>query len=177
MSLKAQAICPVPGETARVARAAYPKGNLCMQMRDVLGTIYTDTDFAELFPKEGQPAEAPWRLALVTVLQFVENLSDQQAADAVRGRIDWKYLLNLDLTNAGLDASVLSEFRARLRGQHARSALAGEDAHLVWAQRLAQGPWPTAHRFDACVSQDPRRSPACCVSGKPCVRPSTALRW
>ena len=58
MSLKAQAICPVPGETARVARAAYPKGTLCMQMRDVLGTIYTDTDFAELFPKEGQPAEA-----------------------------------------------------------------------------------------------------------------------
>jgi transposase len=90
MSLKAQAICPVPVETARVARAAYPKGNLCMQMRDVLRTIYTDTDFAEVFPKEGQPAEAPWHLALVTVLQCVENLSDQQAADAVRGRIDGK---------------------------------------------------------------------------------------
>ena len=90
MSLKAQPICPVPQETARIARAAYPKGNLCIQMRDVLGTIYTDADFAELFPKEGQPAEAPWRLALVTVLQFVENLSDQQAADAVRGRIDWR---------------------------------------------------------------------------------------
>jgi transposase len=114
MSLKAQPIYPVPQETARVARAALPKGSLCMQMRDVLGSIYTDEDFADLFPKEGQPAQAPWRLALVTVMQFVENLSDQQAADAVRARIDWKYLLGLELTDPGFDASVLSEFRARL---------------------------------------------------------------
>jgi transposase len=65
MSLKPQAVDPVPQETARVARAAYPKGNVYMQMRDVLGSIYTDEDFADLFPKDGQPAEAPWRLALV----------------------------------------------------------------------------------------------------------------
>jgi transposase len=123
MSLKAHTICPVPGETARIARAAYPRGNMYMQMRDVLGSIYTDEDFAELFPKEGQPAEAPWRLALVTVMQFVENLSDRQAADAVRGRIDWKYLLSLELTDEGFDASVLSEFRARLIDQHAEELL------------------------------------------------------
>jgi len=91
MSLKPQAICPVPQETARVARTVFSKGNLSMQMRDVLGSIYTDEDFVDLFPKEGQPAQAPWRLALVTVMQFVENLSDRQAADAVRARIDWKY--------------------------------------------------------------------------------------
>ena len=114
MSLKAQAINPVPQETIRVARAAYPKGTLCMQMRDVLGSIYTDEDFADLFPQEGQPALAPWRLALVTVLQFVEDLSDRQAANAVCGRIDWKYLLGLELTDPGFDASVLSEFRTRL---------------------------------------------------------------
>lgn len=123
MSLKAHAICPVPGETARIARAAYPKGNVYMQMRDVLGSIYTDKDFAALFPKEGQPAEAPWRLALVTVMQFVENLSDRQAADAVRGRLDWKYLLGLELTDAGFDASVLTEFRARLIENHAEELL------------------------------------------------------
>lgn len=123
MSLKPQAISPVPAETARVARAAYPKGNVYMQMRDVLGSIYTDEDFADLFPKEGQPAEAPWRLALVTVMQFVENLSDQQAADAVRGRLDWKYLLGLELTDAGFDASVLSEFRARLIDRNAEGRL------------------------------------------------------
>jgi transposase len=123
MSLKAQAVCPIPPETVRVARAAYPKGTLCMRMREVLGSIYTDEQFATLFPKEGQPAQAPWRLALVTVLQFVENLSDQQAADAVRGRIDWKYLLSLDLTDAGFDASVLCEFRARLVEHHAEQLL------------------------------------------------------
>ena len=123
MSLKAQAVCPVPQETARIARAAYPKGTIYMQMRDVLGRIYTDEQFADLFPKEGQPAEAPWRLALVTVIQFVENLSDQRAADAVRGRIDVKYLLGLELTDAGFDPSVLSEFRTRLVEQHAEQRL------------------------------------------------------
>jgi transposase len=123
MSLKSQPIYPVPQETARVARAAYPKGNVYMQMREVLGSIYADEDFAALFPKEGQPAEAPWRLALITVLQCVENLSDRQAADAVRGRIDWKYLLGLDLTDPGFDASVLSEFRACLIEGHAEQLL------------------------------------------------------
>src|SRR5215472_3996167 len=114
MSLKPQAISPVPEETARVARAAYPKGNVYMQMRDVLGCIYHDEDFADLFPKDGQPAEAPWRLVLVCLMQFAEGLSDQQAADAVRGRLDWKYLLSLELTDPGFDASVLCEFRQRL---------------------------------------------------------------
>src|SRR6266567_2122334 len=117
MSLKPQAVCPVPQETARVARAAYPKGNLYMQMRDVLGSIYTDEDFVDLFPKEGQPAEAPWRLALICIMQFLEGLSDRQAADAVRGRIEWKYLLGLELSDAGFDHTVLSEFRTRLLTQ------------------------------------------------------------
>src|SRR5258708_19474900 len=118
-----------------------------MQMRDVLGSIYNDEDFADLFPKDGQPAEAPWRLGLVTVMQFVENLSDQQAADAVRGRLDWKYLLGLELTDPGFDASVLSEFRARLINQHPRSALAGETAHPLSAKRLAQTAPSRAHLF------------------------------
>lgn len=114
MSLKCQGIPPIPEETVRVARAAYPKGNLYLQIRDELGTIYKDVAFAHLFPNCGQPAEAPWRLLLVCLMQFVEGLSDQQAADAVRGRLDWKYLLSLELTDAGFDASVLCEFRQRL---------------------------------------------------------------
>ena len=72
------------------------------------------TMFAALFPSRGQPAEAPARLALVTILQFAEGLSDIQAATAVRARIDWKYALGLELTDCGFDASVLCEFRARL---------------------------------------------------------------
>jgi transposase len=91
MSLKPEPMEPVPEETARIARAAFPNGNLCLRLRDTLGTIYDDQGFADLFPRRGQPAEAPWRLALVTVLQFVEGLSDRQAAEAVRARIDWKY--------------------------------------------------------------------------------------
>jgi transposase len=83
-------------------------------MRDQLGVFYTDHDFAALYPVRGQAAETPWRLALVLVFQFMEGLSDREAADAVRSRIDWKYALSLELTDAGFDASVLSEFRDRI---------------------------------------------------------------
>jgi len=114
MSLKPGPIHPVPEETNRVARASFPKGNLYLTLRDKLGPIFDDEDFAGLFPKDGQPGLPPWRLALVTILQFRENLADRQAAEAVRARIDWKYLLGLELTDAGFDFSVLSEFRGRL---------------------------------------------------------------
>jgi transposase len=97
-----------------VARAAFPKGNRYLRLADELGPLFTDAQFTALFPTRGQPALAPWRLALVTLLQYVENLSDRQAAEAVRARLDWKYLLRLDLTDAGFHYSVLSEFRARL---------------------------------------------------------------
>ena len=85
-----------------------------MRLRDALGGIYHDEQFAVLFAVRGRPAQAPWRLALVLVLQYVEGLTDRQAADAVRGRIDVMYALSLGLTDPGFDASVLSEFRARL---------------------------------------------------------------
>lgn len=93
MSMRPKPIGPVPQDTARVARAAFPKGTTYIQMRDVLGAIYDDEDFAELFEARGRPAIAPWRLALVTLMQFSEGLSDRQAAEAVRARIDWKYAL------------------------------------------------------------------------------------
>jgi transposase len=114
MSLHPEDIPPVPETTAATARAAFPHGNRYMAMRDELGVFYTDQDFAALFPTRGQPAETPWRLALILVFQFAEGFSDEQAADAVRSRIDWKYALSLDLTDPGFDASVLSEFRTRL---------------------------------------------------------------
>ena len=114
MSLQVSPIAPIPAETARVAHAAFPKGTLCLQIRDTLGPLYQDAQFVALFSPTGQPAEAPARLALVLILQFAESLSDRQAADAVRGRIDWKYALALELTDPGFDASVLSEFRTRL---------------------------------------------------------------
>jgi transposase len=104
----------VPAGTAQVAGAAFPKRCLAIRIRDALGELFEDTQFAGLFAVRGRPAVSPARLALVLVLQFVEGLSDRQAADAVRGRIDWKYALGLELTDTGFDASVLSEFRARL---------------------------------------------------------------
>ena len=106
-----------------MARAAFRKGNPWLQLRDDLGVFYTDDRFAHLFPTHGQPAEAPWRLALVLVLQFAENLTDRQAADAVRGRIDVKYLLGLELADDGFDFSILSEFRSRLVSEGAEHLL------------------------------------------------------
>jgi transposase len=106
-----------------------------MQVADNLGTIYHDTQFAVLFPTRGQPADAPARLALATVLQFAEGLSDRQAADAVRSRIDWKYVLGLELTDPGFHHTILSEFRTRLVAGAAAQLLL--DALLTLAQ--AQG--------------------------------------
>jgi transposase len=114
MSLRPNPLPPVPEETARVAQAAFPKGNTYLRLRDELGPLYDDRDFAALFPRRGQPGLSPGLLATVTVMQFLENLSDRQAADAVRARIDWKYALGLELTDPGFDFSVLSAFRTRL---------------------------------------------------------------
>lgn len=121
--LKPEADNEIPETTARVARAAFPKGNRIMKLRDAFGTVYQDEDFKALFSSTGQPALAPWRLALVTVFQFLEGLSDREAADAVRSRIDWKYALGLELDDAGFNFSVLSEFRDRLIKEEAESAL------------------------------------------------------
>src|SRR5512132_2057065 len=130
MSLHPHIIEPVPEETARVAQAAFPKGHPYLTFRDAVTTIFQDEDFAALFPAWGQPGLPPWRLALVTILQFRESLADRQAAEAVRARIDWKYLLGLELTDSGFDFSVLCEFRDRW--------LAGSAAALLLDKLLAR---------------------------------------
>jgi transposase len=135
MSLRPQEISPVPEETARVARAANPKGNV--YMRDELGSMYEDQMVTTLFPRRGQPAEAPWCLALVTVMQYMEGLSDRQAAEGVRERIDWKYALWLELTDAGFDFSVLTEFGTRLWLSAARGGLCVDGSCL--GSRAASG--------------------------------------
>jgi transposase len=114
MSLRPGPIPAIPAETVRVARAAFPQGNIYIQLKDELGSVYEDESFTHLFPQRGQPAASPWQLALITVMQYMEGLSDRQAADAVRSRIDWKYALSLELTDPGYDYSILSEFRRRL---------------------------------------------------------------
>ncbi len=91
MSVNPEPIAPIPAETVRVAKAAFPKGNPYLTFRDVLRVIFGDADFVHLFSHTGQPAVPPWRLALITLMQFRENLSDRQAAESVRSRIDWKY--------------------------------------------------------------------------------------
>src|SRR3954447_17296117 len=136
MSLRPEPVGEIPAETVRVARAAFPKGTLITRLRDEFDTLYEDEDFRQLYPARGQPGLAPWRLALVTVLQVLEHLSDRQAADAVRARIDWKYALGLELTDPGVHFSALAEFRARL--------VAGGAEHLLLDRMLerfkARGP-------------------------------------
>lgn len=136
MSLKIEPMEAIPEDTVRVARAAFPKGSRAMQLRDQLGCVYQDVRFAALFAVRGRPAEAPWRLAVVTVLQFAEGLSDRQAADAVRGRIDWKYALGLTLDDPGFHYSVLCEFRARLIGGNLENLLLEELLTTCQAQGL-----------------------------------------
>jgi len=108
---------PAPEVTAAV-RAMY-RGRkrelpLAVAVRDQLGELFADEQFAAAFGVRGKPGWSPGRLALVTVLQKAEDLTDRQAADAVRDKISWKYALGMALDDAGFDASVLSEFRTRV---------------------------------------------------------------
>jgi transposase len=130
--LRPQPLGPIPEETARVAHALFPEGHPYLRLADELGDLFTDEAFAPLFPTHGQPALAPWRLALVTILQFAEGLSDLQAAHALRTRIDWKYVARLALTDRGFDGSVLSEFRGRLLDGAAETLLL--DRLLAWCR-------------------------------------------
>lgn len=128
MSLKSTSLDSVPDQTTRIARAAFPKSNTYLKLRDQFGSIYEDADFNQLFPTRGRPAESPARLALVVIFQFLENLSDRAASESVRAGIDWKYALGLDLDDAGFDASVLTEFRLRL--------IENEDARILFEKLL-----------------------------------------
>lgn len=114
MSLQPEPLPEIPEETARVARSLFPKGNRYMWLRDELGAIYHDEQFSSLYSTVGQLAEQPWRLAVMSIIQYMESYTDRQAAEALKTRIDFKYALRLELTDPGFDFSVLSEFRSRL---------------------------------------------------------------
>jgi transposase len=120
MTLRSQPLPPIPEATAAAVQAAFPKGNLYVALRTEFGTLYDDQLFADLYPPAGRPVEvAPWRLALVMVMQYIEGLTDRQAADAVRRCMDWKYALSLDLTDSGFDFTLLHDFRHRLLAHEA----------------------------------------------------------
>lgn len=104
----------IPPETAEVAKAAFPKGNVYVTLRDKVGPLFEEEGFGELYEWQGQAGVSPGLLASVIVLQFCEGLTDRQVAEGVRSRIDWKYLLGLPLRYAGFDYSILSPFRDRL---------------------------------------------------------------
>jgi transposase len=120
----------VPEDTARIARAVFKKGNRYLLLRDTFGDFFDSDDFRPLFHAEGRPAVDPAQLALITLVRFAENLSDERAADAVRARTDLKYLLALPLDHPGFDATVLCEFRTRL--------VEGHLEHLLFERLLAR---------------------------------------
>ena len=124
MSLRPESLLPIPDTTAAAVQAAFPKGNLYVDLRAQFGTLYNDQLFADLYSSAGRPVEVPpWRLALVMVMQYMEGLTDRQAADAVRRCIDWKYALSLDLHDPGFDFTLLHDFRQRLLTHEAAQRL------------------------------------------------------
>jgi len=133
-----------------------------MEMRDLLGGFVRDHDLDRVYLLRGRPVEAPWRMALVTVLQFREGLSDRQAADAVRSRIDWTCALSLELTDPGFDYSVLSEFRTRLVERGDGEERAFGDRLLREARwRPPPGCAPTRRRPGMIATTTGSRSSAC----------------
>src|SRR5260370_10205171 len=130
MSMKPRGLEPIPDETRLLAHRLSPKGTLVTQVRDALGPIYSDEQFAHLFPKRGRAAKPPWRLALVPVLQAIERLTDRQAAEAVHTRIDWLYALALPLDDPGFAYSILTASRQRLLAAQAHDLFLDPLLHL-----------------------------------------------
>jgi transposase len=128
MSIRLRLGVEVPELTARVARASNPAGTTAMWVRDRLDGLWADEDFASWYPRDGRPGISPAQLATVSVLQFLLDLFDRDAAEAVRCRIDFKYALGLDLDDLGFHHSVLGDFRDRLLAD-------GRTGFLTW-------PWP-----------------------------------
>ena len=172
MSMKPQGLEPIPEETRALVQRLIPKGTLVTQLREALGPIYHDAAFAHLFAKRGRPAEAPWRLALVTVLQAIEGLTDRQAAEAVRTRIDWLYALALPLDEPGFDYSLLSDFRQRVLAAQAQDLILEPILHLCrergWLKARGK------QRTDATAVLARVRALSSLESvGRVCARPST----
>ncbi len=132
-----------------------------MTVYEQLGQLYQDEDFLKLYPARcGQLAFSPAKLALITIMQFAEGLSDRQAAAAVRSRIDWKYILGLELTDKGIDHSILSEFRTRLLES-------GEEEKLLEVMRVStqtnvtnQTKRQTTYRCNSCFRGNSANQPS-----------------
>src|SRR5688500_7149452 len=116
MTWRSESLPPVPETTAAMVKAAFPKGNLYVDLHTEFGVLYDDAAFADLYSNNrGRAVEvAPWRWVLVTVMQYMEGLTDRQAADAVRRCMDWKYALSLELHDPGFNFTLLPDFRERL---------------------------------------------------------------
>lgn len=137
MTFHAPPVPPVPDATAAATIAAFPNGNPYLSLREELGTLFTDELFADWFAPVGAPVEvAPWRLALVLILQELELLADRQAADNVRRCLDWKYLLSLELTDPGFDHTLLHDFRERIVTNQAEQQLLDTLLHAFKARGL-----------------------------------------
>src|SRR5919109_187398 len=148
MSLRPEPLPPIPDVTAAAVRSAFPKGNLYVELRAEFGTLYADQLFADLYPPQGRPVEvASWRLALVVVMQYIEGLTDRQAADAVRRCMDWKYALSLELTDPGFDFTLLHDFRLRLLAHEAGQRFLESLSGRLQGPELDQGAGHATDRF------------------------------
>jgi len=145
----------VPEATAVTVKAAFSKGNVYVGLHEELGSMYRDDLFADFYADYGHPVEiAPWRLAMATVMQSMEGLTDRQTADAVRRCMDWKYALSLELTDPGFDFTLLHDFRQRLLTHNAAQLM----LDTVLETCKARG-WIKVRSRDASRSGAKRRQP------------------
>ena len=177
MTLRPQSLPPVPEATVAAVQAAFPKGHLYVELRAEFGTLYEDHLFADLYPPSGRPVEvASWRLALVVVMQYIEGLTDRQAADAVRRCMDWKYALSLELTDPGFDFTLLHDFRLRLLAHKAGQRFLESLSGRLQGPELDQGAGHATDRFHPCPGGASHAPPCGRCPGSHALGPQPAQR-
>lgn len=111
----------IPSAIVVFTEELFPEGSIYQFIGDVLFEQFHDEDFADLYPRDGQPSISPVLLSFITIFQSLENLSDRKTAYQLRMRLDWKYALHLEPSYRSFDPTVLSEFRQRLLKHGAES--------------------------------------------------------
>jgi transposase-like protein DUF772 len=122
----------IPENTIRTARASYGKGNIYLRLGDQLNArISRLSSNLLLFQSDGY---AGTLLAAMTLVQYVEGLTDSELTESLPGRLDLRYALHLPTPGPRFDPLTLCAFRQRVLKNHQYHVLLEEIFKVLYPE-------------------------------------------